>query len=408
MNITEDFFNLILDFGDDWVITDVEADHLKHEVYFELEYKSDYYEDPDTLEPAKLYDHTEKRMWRHLDILHYKSFVRCRIPRVRRGTGKVKQIAIGWAGKHDRHTYDFEIKVIDTLKATQNQTKTASLMNCGFRLVNRIIHRCTERGMERRNTSDVPFSHIGIDEKSFKKGHKYVTVVSHPISGVVLNVGEDRDTRSVKKLLDDTFTILQQKAMNTVSVDMWKAYINAIETKLCNAEIVHDKFHLVKYLNESIDKVRRREIKDNQILKNSRYALLKNQENLTEKQRLKYEAIKESNLEVAKVWSIRENFKSLFDVYNEETGAKELLKNWAHDSFMNNIQEVNKVIMMFLNHSKGVINAMIAKLNNAMAERLNGKLQQLKTVARGYRTFENFRSAILFFHGGLDLYPLKW
>lgn len=62
---------------------------------------------------------------------------------------------------------------------------------------------------------------------------------------------------------------------------------------------------------------------------------------------------------------------------------------------------------MFNNHLKGVINALTKNFPNAMAERLNGKIQEIKTVGRGYRTFDNFRSVILFFHGGLDLYPHK-
>jgi transposase len=70
---------------------------------------------------------------------------------------------------------------------------------------------------------------------------------------------------------------------------------------LPNAEIVHDKFHLVKYLTESIDKVRRREAIDQDILKHGRYALLKNEENLTAKQKKKFEQIKNSNLEVTNV-----------------------------------------------------------------------------------------------------------
>lgn len=408
MDFTKEFFNLLLDFGDEWVITGIEADHKKLHVYLDLEYISEHYEDPDTLEPAKLYDHTEIRAWRHLDILHYQSYVRCRIPRVLCNNGKVKQIVMGWAGKHDRHTYHFEIKIINLLNATKNQTKTAEFMNCGFRLVNRIMHRCTERGMERRSISKTPFEHISIDEKSFKNGHKYVTVISHPRSGVVLDVGEDRDGKSVERLLTNTFTDQQRESMNTVSMDMWQAYINSVENKLPNAEIVHDKFHLVAYLNKSMDQVRRREVEDNEELINSRYALLKNEENMTEKQKQKFELIKSSNFEVSKVWHIRENFKSLFECYNEETEAKALFVNWAQDSFMNNIKEVNKVILMFLNHTKGVVNALISNLNNAMAERLNGKIQEVKLVARGYRTFNNFRSAILFFHGGLDLYPLKW
>lgn len=63
---------------------------------------------------------------------------------------------------------------------------------------------------------------------------------------------------------------------------------------------------------------------------------------------------------------------------------------------------------MFISHARGVVNALISGINNAMAERLNGKIQEIKVSGRGYRRFENFRSAILFFHGGLDLYPRKW
>jgi len=100
-----------------------------------------------------------------------------------------------------------------------------------------------------------------------------------------------------------------------------------------------------------MDQVRRREVTDNEKLINSRYALLKNEENMTEKQKEKYELIKSSNFEVSKVWHIRENFRSLFECYNEEKSATKLFVNWAEDSFMNNIREVNKVILMFLNHA---------------------------------------------------------
>ncbi len=408
MDFTKDFFNLLLDFGDDWVITKIESNHKSQEVFLDVEYISDLYLDPKTAETAKLYDHSEIRIWRHLDILQYKCYVRSRIPRVLCKDGKVRQIAIGWANKHDRHTYSFEKRVIDLLKATKNQTKTAEFLNCGFRLVNRVMHRCTERGMQRRDISTIPFGHISIDEKSFQKGHKYVTVISHPKTGVVINVGQNRDTISVKNLLINTFTEQQLNEINTVSMDMWQPYINSINEKVTNAEIIHDKFHLIKYLNESIDKIRRREVKGNDILKNSRYTLLKNKENLTQKQQEQYQIIKESNFEVTKAWQIRENFKSLFNYSHEDIGATEILKLWAQDSFMKGIKEVNQVILMFVNHVKGVVNALISNLNNGMAERLNGKIQEVKLVSRGYRKFHNFRSAILFFHGGLDLYPRKW
>ena len=69
------------------------------------------------------------------------------------------------------------------------------------------------------------------------------------------------------------------------------------------------------------------------------------------------------------------------------------------------MKELIKVAKMFNNHIRGVINALTTSFSNAMAERLNGKIQEIKTAGRGYRTFQNFRNAILFFHGGLNLYP---
>jgi transposase len=152
--------------------------------------------------------------------------------------------------------------------------------------------------------------------------------------------------------------------------------------------------------------VRRREVKCHEEIKNSRYALLKNPENLTEKQRIKFESIRDANYEVSRAWLIRENFKDIFGSQNIEQ-AVELFCKWGSSVINSKIEEMNKVAKMFNNHLKGVIHAMVETFSNAMAERLNGKIQEIKSRGRGYRTFENFRSAILFFHGGLMLYPLN-
>jgi hypothetical protein len=160
------------------------------------------------------------------------------------------------------------------------------------------------------------------------------------------------------------------------------------------------------YKVTAIDKVRRREVKHHEELKHSRYALLKNKENLTEQQRIKFEAISEANYEVSRAWQVRENFKDLFS--SNLTSGFILYARWAANSIGKKIKEITKVVDIFNNHMRGVINALIFNFNNAMAERLNGKIQEIKTVGRGYRTFKNFRSAILFFHGGLSLYPLNY
>src|SRR5680860_1162601 len=265
---------------------------------------------PRALRCARSMTHRETRRWRHLDTMQFKTFINCRVPRVRSSKG-TKTVKVPWADNYERHTYLFERLAIDLLKATRNQTQTAHLLRCGFNVVNRIIHLSTERGMARR-PQDVPYTHLSIDEKSFKKGHDYVTVLSSPNAGCVVDVAEGRDKAAAKALLERTVAPEHRAKLKTVSMDMWKAYITSVAEVFPDADMVHDRFHLVKYLNEGIDKVRRREAKHQEGLKNSRFALLKNRENLTDRQQIIFEHIQAENYEVAKAWRVREDFKSMF------------------------------------------------------------------------------------------------
>lgn len=400
---TENLFTKLLQLEENWVVKSVDTDFDSEEIFIYIECLRDHLEDRETGDLCKVYDHAPMREWRHLDTMQYKTYIRCQLPRIITSEGKVKTFQPNWASDHERHTYLFEHAVIDLLKASKNQTKTAQLMRCGFNVVNRIMHLSVKRGMDRRNNSTLSFDHLSIDEKSFKKGHQYITVLSYPVSGCVLDVEEDRTKEACKKLLSNSLTPEQLDSVSAISMDMWKPFLHTAQEMLPNASIVHDRFHLVKYLNEAIDKVRRREVKQHEDLKNSRYALLKNKENLTERQRIHFEAIADANYEVSKAWQVRENFKALFS--KDKLKATLSFSQWVKDATKRKIKEVDKVVEMFKNHQSGVINALLINLTNAMAERLNGKIQELKTIGRGYRTFSNFRSAILFFNGGLNLYP---
>jgi len=101
------------------------------------------------------------------------------------------------------------------------------------------------------------------------------------------------------------------------------------------------------------------------------------------------------------------NFGALFHQEEDKKSALTLFEYWTKSAIDEEINVVSKVVEMFKRHIDGAINVLILHLNNAMAERLNGKIQELKSADKWYRTFDNFRSAILFFHRGLELYPLK-
>ena len=123
---------------------------------------------------------------------------------------------------------------------------------------------------------------------------------------------------------------------------------------------------------------------------------MKNQFNLTTRQKDKFEQIKHANFEVAKAWQVKENFKELFGFTNNDKDAWELLESWAQHAYKQCLQEVNSVVKTFINHARGIVNALICDISNVMAERLNGKIQEIKLMGRGHNTSENFRSAILF------------
>jgi transposase len=123
-----------------------------------------------------------------------------------------------------------------------------------------IMQRAVKRGLSRREVLSP--KQIGIDETAFKKRHDYVTIVSDQEEGIVLHVGQDRKKADLKAWYE-SLSEAQKAAIESVSMDMWPAFINATLESLPDAEnkIAFDKFHVAKYLGEAVDKVRRQEHK---------------------------------------------------------------------------------------------------------------------------------------------------
>jgi transposase len=401
---TENPFPKLLQLEDGWIVESVGTDFSEQEIYIQIASVLDNLVDDQTGDLCKVHDHGQMRSWRHLDTMQYKTFIKCQLPRIMTSACKVKTIQPNWASDYELHTLLFKHAVIDLLKASKNQTKTARLMRCRINIVNRIMHLSTERVMKRTSYSQVTFKHLSIDEKSFKKVQHYSTVLSHPSSGCVLDVGEDRTKESCKKLFEKSLTSEQLGKVRPISMDKWKAYMQTAQEILPNASIVYECFHLEKYLNDAINKVRRKEVKKHLELKNSRYTLFKNPESLSEKQRIHLESIEDANYEVSKAWQVRENFMDLFS--SGKLFDWLLFNGWTADATRRKIKEIDKVVGIFNKHVSGVVKALLTNFTNAMVERLNGKILDLKTIGRGYRTFVNFRSTIISFKSGLDISPL--
>lgn len=142
---TEQFFDLVLDLDENWQVVSVKADYKKKEVEIDIDYIGKKAECPRTFELCGIYDHTPTRRWRHLDLFDFKTYLVCRLPRIKNSNNKVITIIPPWGSKSSRCTNQSESRVIEMLLGTRNQTKTAILMNCSFNQVNRIMHRCRSR-----------------------------------------------------------------------------------------------------------------------------------------------------------------------------------------------------------------------------------------------------------------------
>ena len=210
------------------------------------------------------------------------------------------------------------------------------------------LNSLVKRGLSRRKKDDLEY--IGIDEKSMKKGHNYMTIIYDLKEGKVLDLTKDRREKPVLELMETIKSNNNCDSLKAISMDMWKAYITSGKKVFPLSDIVHDKFHIMKYMNEGVDKTRKREAKkldnlNDNSLKKTKYLFLKNQENMTENQFLRFEKVKSINLETCKAWEIKENFKGFFNSKTINEG-KFFFNSWLNDvrksglKYMINVSEI--------------------------------------------------------------------
>ena len=361
---------------------------------------------PDCGKESVIYDHAEERSWRHLDICQFKTILRCRVPRVECPEHGVVTMRVPWAEPHSRFTMLFERFAIDMLQACQNRTKGQNILKVSWDELNHIMFKAVERGMSRRKVG--PIRYVGIDEKNFRCGHDYVTIMSDLDRGCVIDVAETNETAAIDSLWQ-AMPKKQRDGAIAVSMDMWEAFINSTRDNVKQADIVHDKFHIVSKLCDAVNDVRKKEhamlLEENvETLKGTNFLWLKNPERMTDNQKERFKALKKDQLSVGRAWNLKELFRHFWN-YVYETPARGFFKRWYFTATHSRLAPIIKVAKTIRNHFEDVITYLKHRITNAFAEGINSKIQQVKMIARGFRGFTNYRIAILFYCGKLDLYP---
>lgn len=353
-------------------------------------------------------DHAEERTWRHLDTCQFKTFLHARIPRVDCPEHGVRQVGIPWAEPRSRFTLLMERFVIDVITECATIDGARRLMRLSWDETMGVMSRAVKRGHARKERRKI--SYVGVDEKAFRKGHNYMTVVCDLIRGTVEHVAEDRKKSSLEEYFD-TLAEEQIASIKGVSMDMWRPYFLATVERVPDAarKIVFDRFHIMQHTCEAVDKVRRQENKalaaegDN-ILKGSKHLWLYSQVNLPDKHKPRFESLRASNLKTAKAWAMKESLRGLWE-YLSPGWAKRFLKKWCRWARRSKLEPMKKVAGMLLDHADNIVTFCDHRITNATAEGLNSRIMAIKRRACGYRNRDNFKMAIYFFCGGLNLYP---
>ena len=196
------------------------------------------------------------RQWKHLDTCQFETIIKARVPQLKYSDGKVEELAVPWAERYSRVTLLMEAFVVKLLQVCPTTKGVCELTQLSWSTVNSIMVSAVERGMLRRCEETVP--HLGIDEKSSERGHTYVSILTDIDRSRVLDLVPERKLKAAKSLLE-TLSPTQRASVEAVAMDMWPAYISAVTTCLPQADIVHDRFHVSKYLGKAVDTVRKQE-----------------------------------------------------------------------------------------------------------------------------------------------------
>lgn len=402
----KEFYAQSLDLKAPWKVVDVRIDGEARQVHIRVECaRGEVWGDPETGERAEIKD-WEERSWRHLDTCQFETVITAKVPRLLLKSGRTLTASVPWAAPRGRFTAAFEAQVIALLQQTRTVRGAARLARLTEDAVDGVMRRAVERGLQRRRLE--PPTLLGFDEKAIRKGHRYATILTDVTTGRVLDLVEERTTEAALRLLEQ-LPEGSTGSIQAVAMDMWPAYIAAVERALPDAAIVFDKFHIKKHLNEAVDKVRRQEHRQlnaagNPSLKGSKFLWLKRPEDLCRKAAAEFRRLLVQDLQTGTAWALKENFQRFWNYTSLAWGMK-FLWDWLDSARATKLTPMSQAADLMDKHGEGILNHLQHPITNAAAEGINSIIQSLKHAARGLPRFESFRIRVLFFLGKLHLQP---
>mgnify|MGYP001790831167 FL=1 len=314
------------------------------------------------------------------------------------GCGGVHVERLDWLAQNPRYTERFALHV-GRLCTSMSNKAVAELE----RLHDSTVKDLSKLYMQEqvRRAGRLKPRAIGIDEIAVRKGHDYRVVVSDLDQGRPIWMGGNGRTQAD---VEQFFAQLGGKAsdgIELVVIDMWRPFRNAVRDKAPNAEIVFDKFHILRHLSNALDQVRRDEYrrlqgKDRSWIKGQRYTLLSAQENLTLEGRQALRKLLAANRRLNTAYLLKESFGQLWS-YRTERGARAFFERWKQSLRWQRLEPYRKFAEMIERHWDGIAAYCRPenKVSLGMVEGLNNKIRVIQRSAYGYRDEDYLRLKVI-------------
>lgn len=399
-------FKMALGIESPWEVIDIKLENLASgkELHINVDFKRGS-RFPDEIGSLCEVHDTVQKTWRHLNFFEHACYLHCRVPRIVTPNGKVKLVEVPWSRPGSGFTLLFEAYVMALIESETPINKIGQLMNENAHRLWTIFNYWIKRAYN-ADAPNIP-KKLGLDETAKKRGHDYVTLAVDLDERRVLHVTEGKDKNAVKAVK----SYLESKGIDVnqvsdASMDMSPSFISGVTEYFPNANIHFDRFHVVKLLNEAMDKVRQAERKEHDELKGHKYTFLKNKDNLSESKQKALNEFIISYPTLGKAYRLKELFNDLWEMDTEEE-AVQFLVDWCKEVEVSNINPFKQFVKTVKAHWNGVVNFCETEINNGVLEGINSKVQLAKRRARGYRCAKNFVNMIYFLCGKLKFdYPL--
>jgi transposase len=351
------------------------------------------------------YDQGEgRRNWRTLDLGTVMCFLQSDSPRVNCAEHGPTVVQVPWARHGAGHTRDFDDQVAWLVTHTAKST-VCELMRVAWRSVGSIVNRVVADGRAAHDPFE-GLTRIGIDEISYKKGHRYLTIVVDHDSGRLVWAAVGRD----KKTLSAFFDLLGEErcqAIRLISADGAGWIGDVVAERAKNATLCIDAFHVVQWASAALDEVRRQVWnaarkngmrQEARELKGSRYALWRNPEDLTPRQTNKLAWISKLNGPLYRAYLMKEQLR--IAIRTKGVLALTMLDEWLIWAQRCRIPSFVELGRKVRRNIAGIEAAMLNNLSNALIESTNTKLRVLHRMAFGFRQPEHLIALALLDRGG--------